>query len=504
MSPACLDEIAPASVLRLGDAGTSDDGLSNAALDAIGQEELDVLLCLDANADLEQLARCARFGAWTFEPAEGRSGAPLFRETSAADGDIISSIHALTEPYGERIMCRSSTSTEPLSLHRNRNATHAKAHHLLLRSLNDVDRHGCDAICAAPRADVPSRPRRATPTNGQLLSFLWLVYLRRVRRRLRAHLLEEQGWYLAYRRRPSLGRVDPPVGDGNDRIARCRVICPPRGREYADPFVLRRNDRHFVFFEDYDRSSKRGAISYIEINDRGRCSTARRALERDYHLSYPFLFSQGEDVYMLPETAGEQRIELYRATSFPYEWKLERVLLEAIPAADSTLLRHRGMLWLFAAVAPSGGPPVDELHLFYADSLLGEWMPHPMNPVVASAGDARPAGAIFSRNGQLIRPAQDCSRSYGRRVILNRIEVLDRNQYREIPVGSIEAIRTGFWGLKTHSYNANGDYEAFDGYRFQPRIWTPRLGQRQANWALGRFRIALSAAEPTGKGITRG
>ncbi len=496
MSPARLDEIALGAVRRLPDDGTSDGVLSPAALEAIEQEELDVLVCLDTNADLRLLAGHARFGAWSFEAAESRPGPPFFRELSATNGDIISTIHAVTGRYGERVVCRSSTSTEPLSLHRNRSATHAKAAHLLVRCLMDLHGRGWDAIIAAPRADVGSRAQRAIPTTRQMLSLLWRVYLRRLRVRLRGYLLEEQ-WYLAYRRHPSLGRIETPAVKGNGSTARCTVVRPLRGHIYADPFVLRCNDCHLVFFEDYDRSSARGAISYIEIDDRGRCSAPRRALERDYHLSYPFLFREGEDVYMLPETWSQRRIELYRATRFPCEWKLERVLMEDIPAADPTLLYHHGTFWLFTAVASSGGPPLDELYLFFGDSLFGEWLPHPMNPVVANAGAARPAGRIFLRDGQLIRPAQDCARSFGRRVILNRIEVLDRTRYREIPVGSIEAAWTRLGAFKTHSYNADGDYEVFDGHRLQPKVWIPRVGQRPASWASGRFRIALSERDRT-------
>ncbi len=495
LSPASLDEIASASVRPLGAVGSPDVDLPRGALEAIRQQSFDVLLCLDASTDFRRLAPYARFGAWSFEVGENRLGPALFWETSAAKRDSVSGIHVASERYGERVVCRASTSADPVSVHRNQNATYVKAAHLLRRCLLAVHQHGWDAISSAPLADEPpSDARRPAPTNAQMLPFLWRVYWRRLRGRLRCHLFAGQ-WYVAYRRGVGLGGAEPSARRDIVGAPPCTVVRPPRGREYADPFVLRCGDRHFVFFEDYDRSIQRGAISYIEIDRHGRHSAPRRALEQDYHLSYPFVFRERENVYLLPETWSQRRIELYRATRFPCEWKRERVLIEDIPAADPTLLYHHGTFWLFTAVAPGGGPPLDELHLFYAKSLLGEWVPHPMNPVVADAGQARPAGKIFVRGGALIRPAQDCTRSYGRRVILNRIEVLDGAHYREIPVGSIDAVRTGFGGLKTHCYNADGDFEVFDGCRLQPKIWTPRISQRQASWALGRFRIVLSDQE---------
>jgi hypothetical protein len=322
-----------------------------------------------------------------------------------------------------------------------------------------------------------------------MLPFLWRVYRRRGRVRVRGYLFEDQ-WYLAYRRKRRLGGIAPPALMDSSGASRWTVIRPPRGRYYSDPFVLKRGDRHVIFFEEYDWSVQRGAISYIEIDREGRRSVPRRALERDYHLSYPFVFCDGEAVYLLPETWSQRRIELYRAKRFPCEWKLEHVLLDDIAAADATLLRYTGTFWLFVAVAPDGGPPLDELHLFYADSLLGDWLPHPMNPVVANAGSARPAGRIFSLGDELIRPAQDCASSYGRRVILNRIEALDRTCYRESRVGSIEPCGEGS-ALKAHTYNFDADYEVLDGCRYYPKIRVPGSGL-MTDRGLGGFKIALS------------
>jgi hypothetical protein len=172
---------------------------------------------------------------------------------------------------------------------------------------------------------------------------------------------------------------------------------------------------------------------------------------------------------MLPETAGHRTVELYRAERFPGEWTLDRVLLRDVTATDATLLRHGGRWWLFVAVAADGGRPVDELCLFSSDSLQGEWEPHPLNPVVSDVRSARPAGRIFSRNGDLIRPAQDCSEAYGGRLVFNRIEVLSPTEYREEPVGLIEpAVETG--NLRTHSYDSDGTYEVLDGFRMRPKL----------------------------------
>ena len=125
----------------------------------------------------------------------------------------------------------------------------------------------------------------------------------------------------------------------------------------------------------------------------------------------------------------------------------------------------------------SSGVPDDagELWLFSSRSLDEEWRPHPQNPIVTDPGTARPAGRLFRRGGVLIRPGQDCSRRYGEAVVLNRVELLSRDQYRESPVGRIEPD----WmpGVeRTHTYTFDSRYECLDGYRHVRRL---RVGRRR-------------------------
>jgi hypothetical protein len=196
------------------------------------------------------------------------------------------------------------------------------------------------------------------------------------------------------------------------------------------------------------------------------------ALERDYHLSYPFLFSHEDEIYLIPESRANRGVELYRADPFPGSWHLERILLRDVAAGDSTLVEHDGRFWLFTSVAVPDDSTDDELHLYWADRLDGEWTPHPLNPVVADAQSARPAGRIFSLEGKLYRPSQDCTPRYGFAVVFNVIEVLTTTEYVEVPCGRIDST----WVSKnigTHSYACGGGFEAIDG-----RSMVLKIGRR--------------------------
>jgi len=410
--------------------GSDDDPLAKVPLRRpalplaeIASQALDVVVYLTPHAPP---------GAWSVH-----GQAQLLRRMY--DGEPVAPI-TLTD--GERTIYRSVVQVDQVSLHRSRCRAARRAAHLPARALRT----------AAVDSDPVVAEDRSRPTNAMMARLLWRVASGVVRRRVSGRLREKQ-WFIAYRR----------------GSAPHTPIMPPPGRFYADPFLFQRDGRRYVFFEDYDASSRRAVICYLEIDEGGRHRSPQVALRQDCHLSYPFVFADGDDVYMLPETAGHRTVELYRAERFPGEWKLERVLLEDVTATDATLLRHEGRWWLFAALAVDGGRPVDELCLFSSDSLHGQWEPHPLNPIVSDVRSARPAGRIFSRNGRLIRPAQDCSEAYGGRLVFNRIEVISPTEYREGPIGAIEpAVDSG--NLRTHSYDSDGTYEVLDGFRMRPRL----------------------------------
>ena len=279
-----------------------------------------------------------------------------------------------------------------------------------------------------------------------------------------------QQWILGIRRSDSSRRL----GDG----ASFTPLIPPNDRFYADPFVISSNDWTCIFIEEYEWAKRRGIISVISIDDNGCLSTPRPVLERPYHLSYPFVFKEGSEYYLIPETAQNGTIELYRSVEFPYEWRLEQVLLHNLRAADATLLWYEDRWWLFACTEPldSARAQSDELSLFFADSFKGPWLEHPCNPIVADVRCARPAGGLFFHNGQLIRPAQDCAERYGHAINYRNVLTLNEYEYRESSAGRLEP--TWMPGLLgTHTYNADDRFEVIDGLRMVR--YRPRRRQRK-------------------------
>jgi hypothetical protein len=239
------------------------------------------------------------------------------------------------------------------------------------------------------------------------------------------------------------------------------AIADDARRYYADPFLFDWRGRNFLLVEEFSYAEKKGVISAAEIIGDRLVRAPAPVLERPYHLSYPFVLADGDNIYMLPETTANKTLELYRAIEFPSKWQLDRVLIEGLCLADATPLFHRGRWWLFAAAAEHGSTDRDELVIFYSDKLTGPWRPHRKNPVKSDCRSARPAGRILRQGARLLRPAQDCEDGYGAGLTWLEITELTPDDFHEEEIvrwsGTNEL---GVAGI--HSFDQIGQVQAID------------------------------------------
>jgi hypothetical protein len=426
--------------------------------------DLDVAFAIGGFDD-SQLDGVARYGVWRFCFGEHSAGG----EALAGWCEVVqgapltgSGIKVrLAAGSGTRLAYQSWSRTYPFSVARNRDQLLRKTSEFALRALREVHRSGhgwleqCRPLQSLCAIDAPS---------------LGIAELSRIGRRILQRGMEKalyvEQWFLAFRfRETRFGeqRVAPDL-NGFTRIL------PPKDRYWADPFALEKNGRHFVFFEELPFAAGKAHISMIELQRDGRWSAPVKVLERDYHLSYPFLVELDGNLYMIPETAQNRTIEAYRCVDFPLQWRLERVLLDNVRCVDASLQHSQDRWWMFANLGAEGAEVFDdELCLFHAERLLGDWRPHRRNPVKSDARCARPAGQPFWRNGALYRPAQICAPRYGAGISLNRVLRLTQHEYAE---RQVERILPGGHGsiLGLHTLNRAGDLTVVDAFTRRRRI----------------------------------
>ena len=238
-------------------------------------------------------------------------------------------------------------------------------------------------------------------------------------------------------------------------------LLPPKDRYWGDPFIVHHGDCYYIFIEEKLYDTGLGRIACLTLDAQGKMLSQQVVLERPYHLSYPFVFEQGGEHYMIPESAAHRTVELYRCTHFPDRWEFVKNLLSDVYAVDATLLEHKDEYWLFTNIKAPRGSSLDALYLFHAsDFLADQWQPHPRNPIVQDIRSARPGGRIFTQDGQLIRPSQDSSRRYGYALKFNRITALNELEYAEVTEAAFTPAHSKY--LATHTFNQAGELCVID------------------------------------------
>ena len=205
----------------------------------------------------------------------------------------------------------------------------------------------------------------------------------------------------------------------------------------ADPFAMRGVDGTLsVLVEAFDYRTKHGEIQYYRYSPRLELLSHGTALRTDAHLSYPYLIAHKGDIYMLPESFRSGALTLYRAREFPKSWEPAATLLD-LPAIDASPVQYNGQWWMFFSLPGDAQRPLRELHLAYADDLLGPWTLHPKNPIRTGLNGSRMGGTPFLHQGLLHLPMQDSTHGYGSGMTILKITTLTMDDFAAEPVAAL-------------------------------------------------------------------
>jgi hypothetical protein len=277
--------------------------------------------------------------------------------------------------------------------------------------------------------------------------------------------------------------LSPARGIQNPILTRDRVS-DVRALFVADPFMVRRDDTWYMFFEVYNYDAAKGEIGLASSKDAVTWRYERIVLREPFHLSYPYVFEWEGRYYMIPESHQVESIRLYESRQFPGEWVCTHVLITGQRFSDSSLLRYDDLWWLFSETSPDLRH--DTLRLYFSASLQGPWQEHPASPIVRDDPHAaRPGGRVVLWQKRPIRFAQDCFPMYGTRIRAFEISELSIQAYRESPITEHSILGPGFrtWNLggmhhvDPHPVDASRWIALVDGW--QPVWWLVPEGWRR-------------------------
>jgi hypothetical protein len=438
------------------------DGIGPEDVKKIRDFNLDILIKVGFQPLCGEIITAAKYGIWFYDHSDNRlkrGGPPGFWEVVESWPDTGAALWMTNENFPDGwAVYRSRCLTYPFSPARNRNTSFWVSSSFLPRQINLLYRFGKarffhETAKFNSEFNFYDRKQYQTPTNLAAFKFYTRLLLKNLNE-LYQRVTRLHWWYLMFdfSKNASLSFVD------------FKKIVPPKDRFWADPHVIQRDDKYFIFVEEYLYKNGKGHISVIEMDLQGNYKNPVPVLETDYHLSYPFVFEHDHQYYMVPESAHNHSIDLYECVEFPTRWKFKMSLMENVRAVDTTLFFHSGKWWLFTGITENvGASPEVELFLFYSEDLFTtEWKSHPLNPVISDVTSARPAGKLFTRDGKIYRPSQNCSKNYGYGFNINEILCLTETDYLEKKWVAVEPK----WDrqlMAAHTYTCADGFVIIDG-----------------------------------------
>lgn len=424
----------------------------------IRRYDLDFILRFGFNIIRGEILSVPRYGVWSFhhdDEQKYRGGPPGFWEMYNGDCVTGAILQRLTDSLDAGIVLKKGYRKTILTSY-----THSRDGMFLdsadwpAQVCADLQRGDCSYLNNAP-SETTARIFR-TPGNAQMLVFLLKLFKNNLGE-LSKKLFVADKW--------NIGVVNEPITRFLETGPAPDVTWmppPERGRFFADPFALSRDNVLHILLEDYSYAASKGRISSFSI-DGENIAGPRAVLDESWHMSHPYIVEYAGSIYCIPETCDAREVALYRAGGFPENWAKVATLIGDFAGVDTTVVEYRDRWWLFATDQDDG--PNHKLRIFFAPKLTGPWERHFLNPAKIDVRSSRPAGTPFMHHGALIRPSQDCSEYYGRRIVLNRITKLTPYEFEEEYAGTIEPYETGPYAHGTHTVSAAAGVTVIDGMK---------------------------------------
>lgn len=229
----------------------------------------------------------------------------------------------------------------------------------------------------------------------------------------------------------------------------------------ADPFLYKRDEKYYLFFEMFDRLKRKGLLGCREVSKNG-IGKMQIVYECDGHLSYPFIYEEDGEIYMLPESSSLGQLFRLRCVEFPLKWEKDSVLIHGHFADTTPVFWGATKYYISEKIVKKG--VFDRVDILYEQD--GRVYECTNNPVKLDVNTARCAGKIFEHNNELIRPSQDCGQFYGEKLNFNKIVEISKENYKEETVKTVLVKdiklnqKNDFIGI--HTYNKLGNVEVID------------------------------------------
>jgi len=405
---------------------------------------LDIILRFEFNIILGNILKAARYGIWSYHHTDNtinRGGPAGFWEIVNNEPYCGVTLQQLTPELDGGLVIDKAWFNWDWSFFKNKNDLFEKSVVLLFKNINKLLEQG--GIETKKSLTYYNRLYKK-PNLKYLLKYIIIFYYNFLRLKFNRlfPLRRLNCWTLFF-------------SNGNfieSALFRINPISMPKDVFWADPFLFKYNNQLYIFFENYSYKTKKGKISAGKIIEKGKGEYSiidvEDILDFDYHLSYPQIIEENGEIFLIPETHQNKRLEIYHCVQFPNKWELYSTAFDGDEIADTTYFcDENGDKWLFLN---KGWTHDAELYIYKVDSLkLENIIAHKLNPVLIDCRRARNGGAIFKYENEYYRPSQINTYSiYGKGIQISKIKKLSLEVFEDEAVISIEPnFRKGLVGI---------------------------------------------------------
>lgn len=237
-----------------------------------------------------------------------------------------------------------------------------------------------------------------------------------------------------------------------------------KDRFFADPFILKvEGGKIHVLVEEYEfKPNSKGVIVKLEIDKENyKLIERKELLKLKTHLSYPVIIRENGNVFIMPENSESGFLKIY-SLSNEDTLSCEGIVAD-YPLTDATPIEFDKERYLMSTEFPKSQ---EDLFLYKFNKK--DFKYHKLNekPLVAGRLAGRMGGSFFSTKGHIYRPAQDCSKGYGKALTIFEVKSFEPS-FDERPILRLEPVSWKYnLGLHTLNFDEESGLAVIDSYGY--------------------------------------
>jgi len=231
---------------------------------------------------------------------------------------------------------------------------------------------------------------------------------------------------------------------------------------FADPFILDVDKEKIqLLVEEFDEKINKGRIAKLIINrENFKLESFKVILEKKSHLSFPaILVDNNRNIFVYPENSNSGSLYKYKYNTVLENLDNPKLIIEE-PLVDCVMISFKKNKYLFSTT--TSDPHGNILNIYIKEKHKYKLF----DTIKLTQKNARNAGDFIKLKDMLIRPSQDCNKSYGGGIIFQELSI--KNE--KISFKNIKRFYSNLYRypLGLHTFNIKNDLAVVDvlGYKY--------------------------------------